>query len=182
MSDDLEVLARIASTPMGRIRMRHFGSGTDWPAGPVAKARMIARAAHEGQVDKAGRPYIEHPERVALALQSNGADDLTIAAGWLHDAVEDTDVTLDDIAVLLGLGGSEVAMIVEALTHRPHEPLEDYWDRIRSNPDAVVVKLADLDDNSHPARLARLDEATRARLTAKYARARAALTNGADDA
>lgn len=174
-ADDLETLARIASTPIGRLRIRYFGR--NWPGETIDKARLVAFTAHEGQLDKAERPYITHPARVAARLDAQGEDDVVIAAGWLHDTVEDTDVTLEDIRLMLGLDGHEVATIVEALTHRPHEPLVEYWARIRTDPRAVAVKLADLDDNTDPARLALLDADTRARLEDKYARARQALTH-----
>lgn len=67
---------------------------------------------------------------------------------------------------------------VDALTRRPGEAASDYYARVRRVPLALTVKLADLDDNSDPHRLAQLDAATRDRLTAKYTCARAELTAG----
>lgn len=135
-------------------------------------AEQIAAAAHEGQVDKAGQPYIAHPARVAARV---AGDERAVAAAWLHDVVEDTDVTLADLEQTFP---PEVTAAVDALTRRPHEAPADYYARVRQLPLALTVKLADLADNSDPQRLAQLDAATRDRLTAKYARARAELTAG----
>ncbi|WP_137726350.1 HD domain-containing protein [Prescottella subtropica] len=132
-------------------------------------AEQIATTAHEGQVDKAGQPYITHPARVAARV---AGDDLAVAAAWLHDVVEDTTVTLADLEQSFP---PAVTAAVDALTRRDSETPTDYYARIRQIPLAVTVKLADLDDNSDPKRLARLDDATRDRLTAKYTRARAEL-------
>lgn len=135
-------------------------------------AEQIATTAHQGQVDKAGRPYITHPARVAARV---AGDEHAVAAAWLHDVVEDTEVTLADLEQLFP---PEVTAAVEALTRRPGEVPADYYARVRAVPLAVTVKFADLADNSDPQRLAQLDAPTRDRLTAKYARARAALTTG----
>lgn len=126
-------------------------------------ARTIAIAAHEGQVDKAGRPYIEHPARVVARLTSSEAR----AAAWLHDTVEDTEVTAEDLAAA-GLPDSVVDAVV-ALSRLPGEDRDDYYQRVRADPLALEVKLADVADNSDPARLALLDAQTAARLTARYA-------------
>jgi (p)ppGpp synthase/HD superfamily hydrolase len=133
----------------------------------VMRARQIAVAAHTGQVDKAGADYITHPERVAARV---GDDESAQAVAWLHDVVEDTAVSLDDL-VVAGMG-EQVVAAVAALTHRPGESAESYYARVQADPLALQVKLADLSDNSDPTRLALLDETTRERLEAKYARAR----------
>ena len=136
----------------------------------VATARRIATAAHRGQVDKAGAPYIGHPPRVAGHAAAAGGDHRVVAAAWLHDVVEDTVVTPDDLRAA-GIPDDVVAAVL-AVSKRPGESLEDYVARVRADPLAVAVKTADLADNTDPARLARLDEATRLRLTEKYARVR----------
>lgn len=151
------------------------------PSAIEALARKIAEEAHDGQVDKLGEPYIDHVRRVAERL--NGPLDRAVA--WLHDVVEDTDWEshlLHERAGELGVARNvmtdawfDVVEAVDALTHRSNEPRSDYYARIRISPRAVRVKLADVADNSDPERLAGLDEATRERLTAKYAKARAAL-------
>lgn len=143
-------------------------TGTDTPT-LSELARRIATAAHAGQVDKAGRPYIMHPARVAGRV---AGDEFAVAAAWLHDVVEDTSVTLKDIAAQFPI---DVVTAVGALTRRSGEGPGDYYRRIRAVPLAVTVKLADLADNGDPERLALLDAPTRDRLIAKYAKARAAL-------
>lgn len=132
------------------------------------RAEALAVAAHAGQTDKAGRPYIEHPARVAVRVAPCG--DEAVAVAWLHDVAEDTEVSLGD---LREAGFPEhVVSAVDALTKRSGEPLADYCGRVAANRLALLVKTADLADNSDPQRLALLDPRTRARLEAKYARAR----------
>ena len=72
-------------------------------------AQSIAAAAHKGQVDKAGKPYIMHPAHVAASVQGDAAK----AVAWLHDVVEDTDYTVEDIENLFG---PKIAQIVDGLT------------------------------------------------------------------
>jgi (p)ppGpp synthase/HD superfamily hydrolase len=130
----------------------------------VARADTLAERAQAGQTDKAGEHYIEHPRRVASKLDSPSAKVVAL----LHDVLEDTGVTK---AELRGEFGDEVAEAVDALTRRKDVPREEYYARIRGNELALQVKLADIEDNLDPARLARLDAATRERLEAKYAEA-----------
>ncbi|WP_256334659.1 phosphohydrolase [Lentzea albidocapillata] len=128
-------------------------------------AIAIATAAHEGQVDKSGRPYIGHPLRVMAAVTGEHEQ----MAAVLHDVIEDTPVTASD---LLARGCPAVVVdAVVALSHLPEEPQEDYLRRVAANPLTLSVKRADIGDNLAPARMARLDEATQDRLKAKYARA-----------
>lgn len=133
----------------------------------VAVARAIATVAHFGQTDKGGNPYIDHPRRVAAQVSENGGDR---AVAWLHDVLEDTDIT----AEMLRAAGVPAHIVgdVELLTRRPDIPPEDYYDAIRGSSRARRVKLADIADNTDPDRLALLDDATIARLTRKYAKAR----------
>ncbi len=131
----------------------------------VDDAIRIARAAHEGQVDKSGHPYIGHPLRVMSRVSGEHAR----MAAVLHDVVEDTSVTADD---LLAAGcPPEVVRTVLALTHADGESQEQYLARVLADPVAVVVKRADIADNTSPPRLALLDQATQDRLRAKYSRA-----------
>lgn len=139
----------------------------------VALAERIARQAHQGQVDKAGRPYAHHPSRVAAACAD---DPQAAAAAWLHDVVEDTDWGLAELAAA-GLP-SAVLDAVALLTRAPDQDPDAYYAAIRGNRLALRVKLADLADNGDPNRLAALDEPTRIRLQRKYAHARAQLTQG----
>lgn len=139
----------------------------------AGKARHLATAAHAGQVDKAGDAYIGHPRRVAQRVAGAGGSEFAVAVAWLHDVVEDTPVTLDDLRAC-GFPG-DVIDAVQAITHLSHEPRADYYARVRRNALALEVKRADVEDNSDPARLARLDRDTATRLRQKYAYAREAL-------
>ena len=149
---------------------------TNTPRGPMtlAEVEATARAAHEGQTDKAGRPYTEHLQAVAEGVRTRGGDDDQIAAAWLHDAVEDDALSeqwLEEAAL-----SRRTKDIVLAVTKRKGESPEAYAARILATPGALVVKESDLAHNADPARLTRLtDEATRARLTEKYAHMRALL-------
>ena len=112
----------------------------------VAAARALATKAHEGQTDKAGLPYITHPERVALRMES---PELQVI-GWLHDTVEDTPITLRDIGAAFG---PETAAAVDAISRRNGEPWSDYLERVDANPMARQVKISDLIDNSNLSRI-----------------------------
>ncbi|GAA4919915.1 HD domain-containing protein [Streptomyces coeruleoprunus] len=137
------------------------------------QVEALAREAHAGQTDKAGRPYAEHLRAVADGVRARGGSDAQIAAAWLHDAVEDDALSREWLAA--AALPQEVKDMVLALTKRPGEDLAGYTARILAVPGARLVKEADLAHNADPDRLAVLDEPTRARLTAKYARVRALL-------
>ncbi|MEU6877012.1 HD domain-containing protein [Streptomyces sp. NPDC046712] len=139
----------------------------------LAQVESLAVAAHEGQTDKAGRPYAEHLRAVAEGVRARGGSEEQIAAAWLHDSVEDDALSAEwlDSAEL----PRAVKEMVLALTKRPGEELESYTRRILAVPGALLVKEADLAHNADPARLAVLDEPTRVRLTAKYATVRGLL-------
>lgn len=110
------------------------------------RARELATQAHAGQMDKAGRPYIEHPERLAAQFQ----EDLMKTIAILHDVVEDTTVTLPEIERQFG---AEVSAEVDALTHRPEESYMEYVRRCALRSRARLIKLADLRDNMDLSRL-----------------------------
>lgn len=135
-----------------------------------AKARKIAEQAHSGQLDKSGNPYLGHVRRVVDRVDGG----LDKAVAWLHDVVEDSK-HWGEVELMAAGMPREVIVSVLALTHRPHEPREDYYARVRADECARRVKLADIADNSDPARLAMLDGPTRERLTRKYEKARQAL-------
>lgn len=139
----------------------------------LMEVESIARAAHEGQTDKAGRPYAEHLAAVAEGVRLRGGTADQQAAAWLHDAVEDEALSLHwlDAAAL----PQPVKDMVLAVTKRPGEPVEEYAARILATPGALLVKEADLAHNADPARLSVLDAPTRERLSAKYARVRSLL-------
>ncbi|WP_405964288.1 HD domain-containing protein [Streptomyces sp. NBC_00723] len=139
----------------------------------LSEVESLARAAHQGQTDKAGRPYAEHLQAVAEGVRARGGDADQIAAAWLHDAVEDdalSETWLDEAAL-----SDRTKAVVLAVTKRAGETPEAYAGRILATPGALLVKEADLAHNADPARLAVLDAPTRARLTEKYARMRALL-------
>ncbi|MGV9255713.1 HD domain-containing protein [Streptomyces sp. NPDC003697] len=139
----------------------------------LAETEAVARAAHAGRTDKAGRPYAEHLEAVAEGVRTRGGDADQIAAAWLHDAVEDD--ALPETWLREAALSRRTKAIVRAVTRRAGEAPEAYARRILATPGALLVKEADLAHNADPARLAVLDEATRTRLTGKYARMRALL-------
>lgn len=128
------------------------------------KAAQLAAMAHSGQSDKQGQPYIAHIARVVANCKG---DSTARVVAWLHDVVEDTWVTVEDIR---GAFGDEIANAVEAITHPDGEPQWDYIARVRANPIARLVKMADARDNSETWRRAGLDPETRARLDEKYTR------------
>ncbi|GHE66878.1 phosphohydrolase [Streptomyces spiralis] len=138
-----------------------------------AEVEALARTAHAGQTDKAGRPYAEHLHAVAEGVRARGGDAEQIAAAWLHDSVEDD--ALPERWLYEAALSRRTKDIVLALTKRAGEEPEAYARRILATPGALLVKEADLAHNADPARLAVLDEATRTRLTEKYARMRALL-------
>ena len=112
----------------------------------IEAAKALATKAHEGQTDKAGLPYLTHPERVASRLNAPEAQ----VVGWLHDTVEDTPLTIDDIREQFG---PETAAAVDAISKRDGETWSDYIDRVAANPIARQVKISDLIDNSNLSRI-----------------------------
>jgi (p)ppGpp synthase/HD superfamily hydrolase len=139
----------------------------------ASDALLLAEEAHRGQVDKAGKPYIEHPIAVANILAEQNAGHSAILAGLLHDVVEDSDITLDD----LRLHGypEEVVRAVDSVTKREGEAYMDMVRRAAADPIGRLVKLADNTHNGAPERLALLSEDEQAWFTQKYAKARAVL-------
>lgn len=128
----------------------------------LAEAIEIARDAHAGQVDRLGVPYIRHP----LAVMCRVSTEEQKIVAVLHDVVEDSTVTIADLA---SLGFSpRITKAVSALTKIPGEPLEVSMARVAADPLAVVVKKADLSHNAHPERLAQLPAEKRAELTLRY--------------
>lgn len=132
------------------------------------KAMRVAYAAHHGQVDRSGRPYIFHPYHLAEQMD----DEVSTCVALLHDVAEDTTVTLEELA------REFPAEVVDALRLLTHEPGTDYFDyvrAIRANPVAVRVKLADIEHNSDVQRYAGCPDVSEDQLAhrrEKYARAR----------
>lgn len=136
----------------------------------VSKAMRITVGAHAGAEDKAGQPYLNHALRVAQIVSRAGGSVAQVCAALLHDVVEDTDWTLDGLAEA-GMP-EEVLGLVAALTHVDGQSNDDYYAQILRAPGALLIKAADIQDNTDPERLALLDEFTAARLEKKYAHAR----------
>lgn len=111
------------------------------------RALRYAIEKHSGQTDKAGEAYITHAVRVADLV---GKNPMLRAIAYLHDVVEDTDVTIEDVRDRFGYDVSE---IVDKLTWRKDESYNDYIKRISSSHRARVVKIADLVDNMNLTRL-----------------------------
>src|SRR5262245_35993022 len=112
----------------------------------IEKALQIAARAHEGQRDKQGQPYILHPLRAMMSVQGEEAQIVAV----LHDVIEDTSVTADD---LRQAGFSEKLVdAVLCVTHRKDESYADYVVRCKGNETARRAKLADLEDNSRLSR------------------------------
>jgi (p)ppGpp synthase/HD superfamily hydrolase len=113
----------------------------------LEKAIRIAARAHEGVKDKQGQPYILHPMRVMLGCDDPDAQIVAV----LHDVVEDTDVTHDDIKKD---GFSEAILAaLRLVTHSRRDSYTDYILRCKADPLARAVKLADLHDNARLSRI-----------------------------
>lgn len=128
------------------------------------KALRLCFKAHRDQLDKSGIPYVFHPFHVAESMP----DEITTTVALLHDVVEDTDYTLEDLAAM---GFPPAVMDALALmTHDDSVPYLDYVAVLKSNPVARCVKLADLRHNSDLSRLDVVDEKALARVE-KYRKA-----------
>ena len=128
------------------------------------KALNLCFEAHKDQRDKSGQPYVFHPFHLAEQM----TDETTTIVALLHDVVEDTDYTLEDLANM----GFDTTVIeaLRLLTHDDDTPYMDYVAKIKDNPVAKAVKLADLRHNSD---LSRMDAPTERdyERNAKYAAA-----------
>ncbi len=109
------------------------------------QAMKTAYAAHEGQTDRSGVPYIFHPIHLAEQME----DEVTCTVALLHDVVEDTDVTIADLEKKFP---PEVVEAVYLLTHDPSVDYFDYVRNLKDNPIAKKVKMADLAHNSDEVR------------------------------
>ena len=122
------------------------------------KAMKLCFDAHKNQVDKSGMPYVFHPFHLAEQM----TDEQTTVAALLHDVMEDTEYTLND---LRQMGFPEdVLAALKLLTHDDAKGYLDYVKRIKDNPIARAVKLADLRHNSDLTRLDSVDEKALARV------------------
>ena len=133
------------------------------------KALKLCFSAHKDQVDKTDMPYVFHPFHLAEQMD----DEISTVCALLHDVVEDTPLTFDD---LLEMGfPKEVIEVLKLLTHEDGVPYMDYVKKISTNPTAKKVKIADLNHNSD---LTRMDEVGEKDLKRKekYSQALAILT------
>ena len=134
------------------------------------KAMKLCFMAHRDQTDKSGIPYVFHPIHLAEQMQD---EDTTVVA-LLHDVVEDSNCTLEDLAVM-GFC-DRVVEAIRLMTHNDHIPYMDYVAKIKENPIARAVKLADLTHNSDLTRLDVVDARALVRVE-KYKQAIAYLTD-----
>ena len=134
------------------------------------RAKAIATSAHEGQVDKAGKPYIKHPMRV----MNMGKTVEEKIAGVLHDVVEDSDWTFEMLEKE-GIPKDVMDALRCVTTLSEDEDYDHFIERVKTNPLAVKVKLNDLKDNMDITRLGEVTEKDLARLN-KYIRAYRQLT------
>lgn len=135
------------------------------------KAIRIAFEAHKGQIDKSGIPYIFHPYHLAEQMK----DEITVCIALLHDVIEDTDVTYEDLAKEFP---KEVMEALDLLTHKEGTDYLDYVRAIKVNPNAKAVKLADIAHNSDETRFSGNPDITPEKIAyyrEKYAKARAVL-------
>jgi (p)ppGpp synthase/HD superfamily hydrolase len=138
-------------------------------------AEKFARAAHDGQVDKLGVPYIRHVEAVVTLCRefwpSDNFKPHGIAVAWLHDVLEDSDMVLESLAMWFP---RSITKAVDAITHRTNEPRSLYYSRVKANYIAHNVKILDVKHNQSRLHLIE-DSETRERLTLKYLAAEIAL-------
>ena len=133
------------------------------------KALKLSFAAHKDQLDKSGMPYVYHPFHVAEQMESEE----TVAVALLHDVIEDTDYTLENLKTM-GFPDS-VTRALALMTHDDSVPYLDYVAKLKDNPIARAVKLADLRHNSDLSRLDAVDEKALERVE-KYRKAIELLT------
>ena len=135
------------------------------------KALKIAYAAHDGQTDKAGMPYIFHPYHLAEQMD----DEISVCVALLHDVAEDTAVTLESLAEIFP---QEVMEPLRLLTRKKGDDYLEYVKALKQNPTAKKVKLADLAHNSDQSRFSGIPGISEEMLVyfrKKYAAAKAIL-------
>ena len=125
----------------------------------IKVAMRIAFDAHKEQVDKTGMPYIFHPFHLAEQMDN----EIAICAALLHDVVEDTPISFEDLRQTSI--ADEVLIVLKLLTHADNMAYIDYVKCIKDsgNQNAIAIKLADLRHNSDPARLDSMDDRMLAR-------------------
>lgn len=133
----------------------------------IEAARLLATEAHAGVFRADGQPYITHPAAVVRWLAARGASPEVLATAWLHDTVEDTHLTLDD---LLWFGFPVIVVdAVDAVTVRPGEDRTIAIHRAAAHPVGVQVKRSDNRHNSDPDQLTVFSPVVRSHKITKYA-------------
>lgn len=146
----------------------------------IERALQICVVAHAHQRDKGDAPYAFHPIRVALDIKRAGLDEEVVAAALLHDIIEDTPLTYSVLMCNRGIS-RRCAILVDTLTRQPEryesdETYHGYIKRIaKDSEDAILIKLADIQDNLAPSR--QLGTAEGISLTTRYSWAREYLLN-----
>ncbi len=138
----------------------------------LEKSIIIATKSHSDQFDKGGSPYILHPLRVMLSLDND--EDRIV--GILHDVLEDTSITLQHLEDNGFLGEIEILDALVSITRKSNESYKDFILRVKLNPIALRVKLADLKDNMNISRINNPTEKDFARIE-KYKKAYKLLTD-----
>lgn len=115
-------------------------------------AMKLCFETHKNQLDKTGLPYVFHPFHLAEQMD----DEISTVCALLHDVVEDSDITFEDLAKM-GFSG-EIIDVLKLLTHAEEVTYMDYVREIKKNPTATKVKIADLKHNSDTTRLDVVDE------------------------
>ena len=135
----------------------------------IQRAYLVAREGHAGQTRASGEPYINHPLNVAAILTELQLDDTTIAAALLHDVVEDTLFTLDEIEDMFG---SEIALLIDGVTKigqiyfksKEQQQIEAYRKLIIATAKdlrVILIKLADRLHNMRTLKFMREDKRKR---------------------
>jgi hypothetical protein len=135
----------------------------------LLEAFQIASTLHRGQVDKAGRPYIEHLVRVQLRVQAAGGDLYEQIAALLHDCIEDEKATESEL-VELGVPSQSIRLVV-LLAKPKNGAYLPYLLKVRKDLSARRIKSCDVDDNNDPERLDLLPVGEARRLRKKYSEA-----------
>lgn len=140
----------------------------------------IAKLAHHGQTDQSGDEYFQHPVRVAaMARKEMPGNPYVFAVGMLHDVLEDTHWTANHLRVLLSAyEEADVEAILKSvfLLTRTSDNVDTYYEAIKTDPVALVVKLCDIRDNMDPTRLAKLSDERQLRLIKKYSKGKEKLS------
>lgn len=140
------------------------------PKPSIIDAIALAIQVHAGQIDKVGKPYISHPMRVMQAMDTEVEQIIAI----LHDVVEDSPMTIDD---LQSLGYSKkIVSAIDCLSKREGEEYFKYLDRVKSSQLAIKIKLADLNDNLDPNRIPDEPEEKKTKRINRYRKAIEILT------